>query len=90
MDLSFSLSVQKPRRVYTSHAGDVTGITGSGLNSLLVSGGGADGRACIHDLNRRKMVSQVGYSSAGVECLTWVPTEVRIKRAYDLGRPVVV
>ncbi len=51
MDLSFSLSMQKPSRIYRCHAGEVTSLTGSSVNSLMLSGG-ADGKACIYDLNR--------------------------------------
>ena len=74
VDLSFSLSMQKPSRIYRSHAASVSALSGSTFNSLLLSGG-ADGKAAIYDLNRRKMVSHIQYKS-GITCLQWLPLKV--------------
>ena len=55
-------------------SGEVTSLTGSELNSLLLSGG-ADGKTCIYDLNRRILVNHLQYGSS-VTCLRWLPLEV--------------
>ncbi len=74
VDLSFSLSMQKPSRVYRCHASAVTTLGSSVMNPFLVSGG-ADGKACVYDLNRKTVLNYVWYS-AGVTCLQWMPIEV--------------
>ena len=56
VDLSFSLSMKKPQRIYRCHSGEITSISGSELNSLLLSGG-VDGKTCIYDMNRRLIVN---------------------------------
>ena len=55
----------------------MTSLTGSELNSLLLSGG-ADGKTCIYDLNRRILVNHLQYGSS-VTCLRWLPLEVVIE-----------
>ena len=57
-----------------SFSGEVASLTGSELNSLLLSGG-ADGKTCIYDLNRRILVNHLQYGSS-VTCLRWLPLEV--------------
>lgn len=61
-------------------------MAGSELNSLLLSGG-ADGKTCIYDLNRRLLVNHLQYSSS-VTCLKWLPLEVILesKYVYHLGK----
>ena len=73
VDLSFSLSMLKPTRVYRSHASSVTALVGLG-GQFLVSGG-ADGTAYIYDLNRKALLNFVHYP-AGVTCLQSVPLEI--------------
>ena len=74
VDLSFSLSMKKPSRIYRCHSGEVSSITGSELNSLLLSGG-IDGKACIYDINRRILVNFIQYNS-GVTYLKWLPLDL--------------
>ena len=74
VDLSFSLSMKKPSRIYRCHSGEISSISGSELNSLLLSGG-VDGKTCIYDMNRRILVNFFQYS-AGVTCLKWLPLDL--------------
>ena len=72
--MSFSLSMKKPSRIYRCHSGEITSVTGSELNSLLLSGG-VDGKTCIYDMNRRTLVNFFQYS-AGATCLKWLPLDL--------------
>jgi len=53
--------MQKPSRIYRCHSGEVTSLTGSPVNALLLSGG-SDGKACIYDLNRCEVISYIIHS----------------------------
>ncbi len=88
VDLSFSLSMQKPSRVHRCHSAPVKALSGSGSSSLLLSGGD-DGKTCIYDLNRKVLVNHIQYS-CGVTCLRWVParhdpTGMQVLMGYDDG-----
>ena len=78
----------------------MTSLTGSELNSLLLSGG-ADGKTCIYDLNRRILVNHLQYGSS-VTCLRWLPLEVfslsyemsselkMVKDIWNIGNPFLL
>ena len=76
MKSHFSLKQENINECIFQFQGEVTTLTGSELNSLLLSGG-ADGKTCIYDLNRRMLVNHLQYSSS-VTCLKWLPLEVRM------------
>ena len=74
VDLSFSLTMKKPHKIRQCHAGAVTCLTASPISGLIVSGG-ADGRICVYDLDRKMMVKSIKYGS-GVSVLMWLPLDM--------------
>ena len=71
VDLSFSLTMRKPEKIFQCHAGAVKCLVTSPSETLLISGG-MDGRICAYNLNRKVLVSSVKYN-CGVTFMHWLP-----------------
>jgi WD40 repeat protein len=71
VDLSFSLTMRKPERIFQCHAGGVTCLVANPTNNILLSGG-VDGQLCTYNLKANILAHSVKYN-AGVTCVKWLP-----------------
>lgn len=74
VDLSFSLTMKKPEKIFQCHAGAVTCLVTSPSENVLISGG-MDGRICAYNLKRKLMVNSVKYN-CGITCMYWFPIDM--------------
>ena len=75
-DLSFSLTMRKPEKIFQCHAGAVTSLVSNPSENILISGG-IDGRICAYNLKRNTMVGSIKYT-CGVTCMHWLPLALDI------------
>ncbi|KAK3770719.1 hypothetical protein RRG08_037905 [Elysia crispata] len=83
LDLSFSHTSQAPEKLFTFHAGSISGCVSSPLTHLAVSAG-LDKTVRAFDYIQMKQLAEVKFSAGGT-CIEWVPLTVDTK-----GSSVVV